>query len=464
MNKVIDTPWNVTAHLARLRAQGVTTVIRYFNRQNSNTLPEKRLEKTEADAIAAAGMSIAVVFQQRGGSGGHISDLDAQSGSADAKRAVQLAKRIKQPKGSAIYFAVDHDFFRASDLASITKYFQAAADVIKNDYRIGVYGSGLVAKTVLDAGHAELVWLPAATGWAGTKDMLKTDAWALFQHWPPVDTPLPHDTNTWSPIWPDFGQFVPGSAVAAPDAASVSNVVLMEVTARGGLNLRRGAGTHFAVETAMPFGTVVHATGFNGDWIQIDLQGDGYADGHAHSDYLRVVAGGFPAFSLPATQGAPDSILLGGNSPSNSVLATPYDVARAELAQDVREVPGSGSNPRILMYHQSTSGGEAGDDVAWCSSFVNSCVEQAGHEGTDSKWALTWENWGQDVSANPREGDIVVWERVGKGGHVGFLVEDLGSHISVLGGNQNNRVKISTYPKNGKVGSTTYKLRSIRRS
>ena len=84
-------------------------------------------------------------------------------------------------------------------------------------------------------------------------------------------------------------------------------------------------------------------------------------------------------------------------------------------------------------------------------------------EGTNSQWALNWENWGQDVSNDPREGDIVVFERVGRGGHVGFYRSDQGDSISVLGGNQSNRVKASSYPKNGKLGSFNYKLRSIRR-
>lgn len=466
MHKVIDTPWNVTSHLTSLRLGGVETIFRYYNHQNSSRLPEKRVEKVEADAIAAEGLSLAVVFQQRGGAGGNISDLDAASGTSDARRAVDLAARIGQPAGSAIYFAVDHDFFRQPALNSITDYFAAASAEIGGDFRLGVYGSGTVGKTVRDAGYVDLIWLAAARGWSGTRAMLQTNQWALFQKWPPIDTPLPHDGNTLSPAWPDYGQFTPGGAAAAPPAdgsASAPNTpVLMEVIARRGLNLRRGAGTQYSIEQTLPSGTIVHALGKQGDWVNVDVEGDGLADGHMHGDYLRTVIGGFPlalAVPVPPTPPTPPTPLA-----LNTVLPTPYDVAMAELALDVREVPGSGNNPRIVMYHGTTNAWSGtDDDVAWCSSFVNYCVEQSGRTGTNSQRALEWENWGRDVSAESEEGDIVVFERVGKGGHVAFLVEDLGDHVSILGGNQSDRVKISVYPKNGDLGSTTYKLRSIRR-
>ena len=38
-----------------------------------------------------------------------------------------------------------------------------------------------------------------------------------------------------------------------------------------------------------------------------------------------------------------------------------------------------GSNPRVEQYH-ATSGGVAKDDIPWCASFVNWCLEQAGYK------------------------------------------------------------------------------------
>lgn len=146
-------------------------------------------------------------------------------------------------------------------------------------------------------------------------------------------------------------------------------------------------------------------------------------------------------------------------------IASPYSVAQAELARDVREVPGPGNNPRIVMYHNTTQAWSGTDDsVAWCSSFVNYCVEQAGLLGTDSQSAQSWKDWGHNVMDDPREGDIVVWRRgADPKGHVGFYYADQGDRIAVLGGNQSNRIRISSYPKDGKLKGTHYKLLAIRR-
>jgi uncharacterized protein (TIGR02594 family) len=132
---------------------------------------------------------------------------------------------------------------------------------------------------------------------------------------------------------------------------------------------------------------------------------------------------------------------------------TPYDIAREELLKNVAEIPGPQTNPRIKLYHASTVGGAEPDETAWCSSFVNWCVEQAGLVGTDSKSARSWHNtgWGQAVPKSQwREGDIIVFWRVAKTswkGHVGFLVSFDGPEPEVLGGNQGNRLSIATpYP------------------
>ena len=456
MHSVIDTPWNTISHLGDLKSAGVRVIVRYYNRANSSKLPEKRIEEAEARAISDAGMKLAVVYQQRGGKDGHIEDLDAASGAADAARSLELADRIGQPDGSAIYFAVDWDYFHNSHLDSIQAYFAAAKKKLDGKFRLGVYGSGTVSARLRDAGLVDYIWLPAATGWSGTKDMLKTDAWAIYQKWPPVNLPLPHDGNIQSAAWSAFGEFVPFSEPTATDNDNLvpferaPDTVLMEVTARSGLRLRRGPSTSYDIEAVVSLGTVVRALGQSGDWFRIDVEGDGNADGYMHGGYLRVVSGGFPA---DAIAGSPMTI------------ASPYSVAQAELARDVREVPGPGNNPRIVMYHNTTQAWSGTDDsVAWCSSFVNYCVEQAGLLGTGSQSAQSWKDWGHNVMDDPREGDIVVWRRgADPKGHVGFYYADQGDRIAVLGGNQSNRIRISSYPKDGKLKGTHYKLLAIRR-
>lgn len=211
MYRIIDTPWNTTAYIPQLKSGGVETVIRYYNLEDSSSLPQKQFQPDEANALAAAGLTMAVVFEQTGGGNGKIGDLDAANGSRDATQALKLAAGIGQPHGSAIYFSVDYDYYESADLQTIESYFAAASKTLAGAYRLGVYGSGTVASAIQNAGHVELIWLAGSTGWSGTQQMLGTDKWALFQSEMDLTKPLPHDGNTASSAFPNFGQFTLGS-------------------------------------------------------------------------------------------------------------------------------------------------------------------------------------------------------------------------------------------------------------
>ncbi len=127
-------------------------------------------------------------------------------------------------------------------------------------------------------------------------------------------------------------------------------------------------------------------------------------------------------------------------------------IALAE--QGVKEFPGNGDNPRVVEYLKSTNLAapfDANDETAWCSAFVNWCVERSGFEGTDSAWARGWLNWGKKTTA-PKRGCIVVFKRNVSSGHVAFYISETATHIKVLGGNQSNQVNISNYPKSRFLG------------
>ncbi|MDI7860455.1 TIGR02594 family protein [Rhizobiaceae bacterium n13] len=450
MHEIIDIPWDVGPYATRLADAGVKSVIRYYNHRNSSRLPSKCLTERELEALHAADLSVAVVFQQRGGADGNISDLNSANGVRDAERALELAAKLNQPHGSAIYFAVDWDYFRTSELRQIEPYFEEVRRLLGNDYKLGVYGSGTVGTHFQGLGLADYIWLAGALGWSGTRRALERGNWTLFQKYMAVRFPfadIHYDGNIFNPAFASFGQFDRAAALDSPKGEG--SAALFRVIARSGLNLRAGPSDTYRIIQSYPLDTIVTGRGREGEWVKVDIEGDGDADGYMHRTFLEPVSGGLSQ-ELPAAR-------------------KPVDVARAEMELGVREIPGRPNNPRIVMYHATTTGGSAPDETAWCSSFVNYCVEQAGLTGTDSKWARSWhdEEWGRDKTANPEDGDIVVFRRSNsntEGGHVAFFVDEDANSILCLGGNQGNRVSLMRYPKNGRLGPFNYKLLSIRRA
>jgi uncharacterized protein (TIGR02594 family) len=466
MQQIIDVPSNVQAFAIPLSEAGVKTVIRYYNRSNSSRLPTKCLTQPELAALHSAGLSVAVVFEQGGGANGDLGDLSDANGTADAQRALELARMMDQPEGSGIYFAVDSDYTTQADLDQIASYFGKIEEVVGGRYRIGVYGSGLVSSRLKTLGLVDFIWLAGAARWSGTQKALTAGNWSIFQKFLDVRSEVGGfdcDGNIINPSFESFGQFGAGEVHSTPRGEG--SAALFQVTARSGLNLRSGPGEDFRVLQVLDSGMIVTGVERAGSWIKVDLEGDGHADGFVFAKFLQAVSGGLPV-PLPIVPSAAQPAA----PPPGVITVTqrPIDIARQELAEGVAEIPGREDNPRIVMYHRTTEGGAAHDETAWCSSFVNYCVEQTGLEGTNSKAARSWhdQHWGRDVRSAPVEGDIVVFSRhspTEDGGHVGFYIADEGDQIRILGGNQHNRISIGLYPKNGSLGSTRYKLLSIRR-
>jgi uncharacterized protein (TIGR02594 family) len=128
-------------------------------------------------------------------------------------------------------------------------------------------------------------------------------------------------------------------------------------------------------------------------------------------------------------------------------------IALAEIG--TKEIVGEGNNPRVLSYLSTTTldisaADRATDETAWCSAFVNWCVEKAGFEGTDKASADSWLNWGNKIST-PRRGCITVFTRAG-GNHVAFYIGETADEIEVLGGNQSNAVNIGKRLKSDLLG------------
>jgi hypothetical protein len=133
MIKGIDSSTPLTAQKAEwMAAQGYRFAVRYLV---PRSYAWKRLSRSEAEAITAAGMHIVSVSQttaQRASGG-------ALAGHVDGETAKREADLLHQPAGSAIYFAVDYDA-QLSEWDAIEAYLKAAAAVLPG-FQTGVYGS-----------------------------------------------------------------------------------------------------------------------------------------------------------------------------------------------------------------------------------------------------------------------------------------------------------------------------------
>lgn len=118
----------------------------------------------------------------------------------------------------------------------------------------------------------------------------------------------------------------------------------------------------------------------------------------------------------------------------------------------IKEIVGLDDNPEILKYFDETGfdGSALKDETAWCSAFVNWVCFKSNLPMSGKLNARSWLTVGFKATI-PLTGDIVVLWRGSKNswkGHVGFFVANRNGFIYILGGNQNNQVKISAYPEN----------------
>lgn len=121
-----------------------------------------------------------------------------------------------------------------------------------------------------------------------------------------------------------------------------------------------------------------------------------------------------------------------------------------------KEVVGSNHNPEIVNFFKGIGYDWVKDDeTPWCSAFVGYCITKAGIILECKLNARSWLNFGWEIKENPKLGDICIFWRTAENspyGHAGFFVNQDATHIYVLGGNQQNAVNISKYPKSRLLG------------
>lgn len=135
----------------------------------SNEASTKLLKAEEAELLSSNGYEIISVYQDRND---RDTDFSSDWYDSDSNGAYAAATNAGQPEGTPIYFAVDYDPSESSVGNYIIPYFQAikqrlSAKPVK--YKIGVYGSGLVCRTIKqELGLADYSWLAMSTAYNGT--------------------------------------------------------------------------------------------------------------------------------------------------------------------------------------------------------------------------------------------------------------------------------------------------------
>ena len=134
---------------------------------------------------------------------------------------------------------------------------------------------------------------------------------------------------------------------------------------------------------------------------------------------------------------------------------TLYDIAQRFIG--TKEVPGSQDNDAIMAMLKLDAKWPEGDEVPWCSAFVNYCAWLLRLPRSKSLRARSWLLVGQAIpQAHAEVGyDIVILKR-GKGiqpgpdiikapGHVGLFAGWGTTSMYILGGNQSNEVNVTAY-------------------
>ena len=119
------------------------------------------------------------------------------------------------------------------------------------------------------------------------------------------------------------------------------------------------------------------------------------------------------------------------------------------------EMPGEQHNPQILEFFQDIGHNWVQtDETAWCSAFVNYIALKCGCERSFKLDARSWLGVGEEI-IEPELGDLVIFWREHPNswkGHVGEFSGMDEKNIFCLGGNQSNRVNVSSYPRTRVLG------------
>jgi len=121
-------------------------------------------------------------------------------------------------------------------------------------------------------------------------------------------------------------------------------------------------------------------------------------------------------------------------------------IAQSQIGKG--EIYGDNKGPEVKKYTK-------GQEVAWCAAFVSWVRFRSGQSDNYFLAARSyWKNYGHKRVGVPRPGDLIVFSRGSKGGHIGIVEKVQGGTITTIEGNSGK------FP--AKVRRFTYKLGSIK--
>ena len=194
---IIDTPHNAAKFASKLSAQNVKVVVRFFARKPQAGLREKIMASDgnmidgirEPTILIRNGLSIVSLYQYRNNLPEKFSKGLEDTGSAkaeaaaDAKAALDQARLVGQPEGSAIYFGVDFNVTKNSSGAdAVLEYFRAMNQTVGSRYAIGIYGNGLVNRLLRKEKLVAYNWLSTSRSHEESVDFYNDGQWHLFQN------------------------------------------------------------------------------------------------------------------------------------------------------------------------------------------------------------------------------------------------------------------------------------------
>jgi hypothetical protein len=311
---IIDTPNNAAKVAAKLSAENVKVVVRFFARKPQPGLREKVMA-SEANMIDGVreptilirnGLSIVSLYQYRNNLPEKFLTGLEDTGSAkaevaaDAKAALNQAKLVGQPEGSAIYFGVDFNVNRAT-VDSVLEYFRVIAQTVGSHYAIGVYGNGFINRTLRQEKLVAYNWISASRSHEGTVDFYNSGQWHLFQNqvdrrWfgPPgkCSMGLDVDTNLQNPNVSSVGAW----GTEEVDRSRNQKILDQRRFAIRTTLVESSGGASCKPDSHVPRNTSVRILVQSGAWSVVDIDEDGIVDGQVRTSDLTSNLATMPAW------------------------------------------------------------------------------------------------------------------------------------------------------------------------